>query len=463
MNTLFLPELREMLAENNSAELGQFCTALHPARTAEYMEGLSAAEAWMVLRHADLKLREEIFGYLGRDKQVEAIETQDRSEVAELIADLPADDRVDLLNDVKPEVVEELLPLLPAHERREILRLRAYPEDKAGAMMTTEVAMLDESLTVREAMAELSHEAEHLETIYYIYVVDKDLHLRGVVSTRRLVSKLGKPELRLKDLMEKDLVTVGATEDREEVANRVAKYDLLAIPVVDNQQRLVGIITHDDVIDAVRLEATEDAQQLAAVAPLAEGYLKTGLLTLAWKRGVWLTILFVTALFTASALGYYEGRLHDWRWLVMFIPLIMSSGGNSGNQSATLVITAIATGEVTLKDWSRVFWREVRVGLILGTVLALLGGAISWLMTVRESDAHRYPLWPLVVPLTLVCVVTCGAVTGSMLPIIFKRLGLDPALMSNPFVAGLSDILGIVIYMTVSVTLLTALGGAGSP
>ena len=459
INTLFLPELREMIAEQNAGDLKEFCTALHPARTAEYMEGLDPAEAWTVLKHAELKLREEIFGYFTKGKQVAIIETQDRSEVAELLADLPADDRVDLLHDVLPEVVEELLPLLPVHERREILRLREYPEDRAGAMMTTEVAMLDESLTVREAMAELSHEAEHLETIYYIYCVDKDLHLRGVVSTRKLVSNLGKTDLHLKDLMEKDLITVAAMDDRKEVANQVARYDLLAIPVVDNQQRLVGIITHDDVIDAVRLEAAEDAQQLGAVAPLEEGYLKTGLFTLAWKRGVWLTVLFITALFTASALGYYEGKLHDWSWLVMFIPLIMSSGGNSGNQSATLVITAMASGDVTLKDWSRVFWREVRVGLLLGAVLAFLGAIISWVMTLRESDAHHYPLWPLVVPVTLICVVTCGAVTGSMLPLIFKRLGLDPALMSNPFVAGLSDILGIVIYMTVSVTLLSALGG----
>jgi magnesium transporter len=462
MNTLFLPELREMLADKNAADLKDFCTALHPARTAEYMEGLNPAEAWEVLRHADLKLREQIFGYYSHEKQIEIIETQDRSEVAELVADLPADDRVDLLHGVKPEVVEELLPLLPAHERREILRLREYPEDTAGAMMTTEVAMLDESLTVREAMAELSHEAERLETIYYIYVVDKDLRLRGVVSTRRLVSKLGKAEARLRDLMEKDLVTVGATDDREDVANRVAKYDLLAIPVVDSQQRLVGIITHDDVIDAVRQEATEDAQQLAAVAPLEEGYLQTGLFTLAWKRGVWLTILFVTALFTTSALGYYEGKLHDWKWLVLFIPLIMSSGGNSGNQSATLVITALTAGDVTLKDWSRIFWRELRVGLLLGLLLALFGAFISLLMTYNERETHHYPLWPLVIPLTLVFVVTCGAVSGSMLPLIFKRLGLDPALMSNPFVAGLSDILGIMIYMSVSVTLLSALGGGSA-
>src|SRR3954471_11654214 len=169
VNTLFLPELREMLAENNTFELQEFCTALHPARTAEFMEGLEAADAWRVLRHADLKLREEIFGYFPHEKQVEILETQDRAQIAELLADLPADDRVDLLHDVKADVVEELLPLLPAHERREILRLREYPEDSAGGMMTTEVAMIDEELTVRQAIDALTRAAEKLETIYYIY------------------------------------------------------------------------------------------------------------------------------------------------------------------------------------------------------------------------------------------------------------------------------------------------------
>src|SRR4051812_2194801 len=318
MNTLFLPELREMLAENNVHDLQEFCTALNPARTAEFMEGLDAAESWRVLRHADLKLREQIFLYLGHEKQIAIIETQDRPEVAELLADLPADDRVDLLHDVREQVVEEILPLLPADERRDLLRLRDYPEDTAGGMMTTEIAMLDESLTVREALTELSHQAEHLETIYYIYVVDHDLHLRGVVSTRQLVSAIGKQQQRLGELMLSDLITVNALDDREEVTRRVAKYDLLAIPVVDAQRRLVGIITHDDVLDAFREEATEDAQQLAGVAPLSESYLKTDVFTLAWKRGIWLTILFVTASLTATALKIFEIRLDEWPWLMLF-------------------------------------------------------------------------------------------------------------------------------------------------
>jgi len=454
VNTLFLPELREMLAENNSTELHEFCTALHPARTAEFMEGLEPPDAWSVLRHADLKLREEIFAYFPHEKQISIIETQDRSEIAELLADIAADDRVDLLHDVKPEIVEELLPLLPADERREILKLRAYPENTAGAMMTTEVAMIDEKLTIRRAIDELSREAEHLETIYYIYVIDRDQRLRGVVTARKLLTALGKPDKLVSDLMNADLIVVHTSDPSEEVTQKVAKYDLHAIPVVDDHERLVGIITHDDVIDAFRQEATEDAQRSAAVAPLEAGYMQTDVVTLWWKRGVWLTVLFVTAMFTASALQYYEGQLNRWKWLVLFIPLIMSSGGNSGNQSATLIITALTTGNVTLRDWARVLWRELRVGLLLGIMLAVAGFLVAWFQTLgpHESDSHFW--WPLVVPLTLVLVVTCGAVSGSLLPLLFKRLGLDPALMSNPFVAGLSDILAIVIYMTVAVLLL---------
>jgi magnesium transporter len=454
INTLYLPELREMLTENDSAGLQEFCTALNPARTAEFMEGLNADEAWQVLRHADHTLREEIFTYFEHERQVELLESQSREEIALLVADLAADDRVDLLRDVKEEVVEELLPLVPLTIRREILRLREYPEGTAGAMMTTEVAKLAETLTARAALEELGEQAEKLETIYYLYVVDEDDHLLGVVSARQLVSNIGKPDTHLADLMEPDIVAVTATEDQEEVARKVANYDLLAIPVVDGQRRLVGIITHDDVIDVVRDEAAEDAQRIAGVAPLEEGFLETSILSLTWKRGVWLTILFFTALFTASALHHYESILETWKWITLFIPLIMSSGGNSGNQSATLVITALSRDEIEITDWWRILLREIVIGMMLGSFLACFGFLVVWLIT-DDPGAKAQLWWPIVVPITLVLVVTCGAVAGSMLPLLFKRLGLDPALMSNPFVAGLSDILAIVIYMSVALLLLS--------
>src|SRR5262245_29540546 len=254
VNTLYLPELREMLAEHAADELHEFCTALHPARTADFMEGLTSSEAWEVLKHAEPRLREQIFTFFPHDKQIEIFETQERKDIAELIVELAADERVDLLHDVRSNVVDELLPLLPADVRRDILRLRSYPEGTAGAVMTTEAAKLSEALTVKEALEELSHQAENLETIYYLYIVDDTDHLRGLVSARKLVSSIGRPNTRLAELMDTDLVTADVWEDQEEVAKKVAHYNLHAIPVVDKERRMLGIITHDDVIDVFRQE-----------------------------------------------------------------------------------------------------------------------------------------------------------------------------------------------------------------
>jgi magnesium transporter len=449
-NTLYLPELREMLAENNANDMQEFCTALHPARTADFMDGLTADEAWAVLRHADITTQVEIFCYFPQEMQVEILETQDRNEIAALATELSADDRVDLFYDVSNRIVSELMPLMPVEERRETLRLQEYEEGTAGAVMTTEVAKLSEDLTVRQALDEVVRQAEQLETIYYLYVVDSTDHLRGLVSGRRLISTLAKPSTTLKEIMESDLVTVRASDDQEEVANTVARYDLLAIPVVDEEHRMLGIITHDDVIDVVREEATEDFHRIAGVAPLEHSYLNTSILTMSWKRGMWLVILFFAALITAFALEQYEDKFQQWPWLVMFIPLVISSGGNSGNQSSTLVITALTAGHLKLSDWATVIYRELLMGLVLGGFLGLCG-MISAVLISKEVNTFQTAL---IMPLTLVSVVICGTITGSALPLLFKRMGLDPALMSSPFVAGLIDILGIVIYMNVALALL---------
>ena len=448
---IYLPELREMLAEKDTEELREFCSALHPARTADFIEGLKPDEIWQVLQYADPVIRDEIFGFFSPEKQVELLETQDRREVAGLVAEMAPDDRVDLLQDADDEVVEELLPLLPVDERRDILRLRAYPEDTAGSVMTSEVAKLSDSLTVREALEELGRQAEELETIYYLYVVDEEDHLRGVVSARQLVSAMTKPDTQLGELMEADLATVNAMDDQEEVAAKVARYNLLAIPVVDDERRMLGIITHDDIIDVVREEATEDAHRIAAVDPLDQGYMRTPIITLSWKRGMWLTILFIAALLTAFALQHYESDIKVYSWLVLFIPLVISSGGNSGNQSATLIITALATGDIQLRDWARVLRREIAMGLLLGGFLAAIGFVAALMITHDTVSAA-------VVSITLILVILCGTLAGSLLPLLFQRLGLDPAMMSNPFVAGIVDILGIVIYMNVALALMSTAG-----
>lgn len=452
INTLFLPELREMLQANDHAGLQEFCTTLHPGRTAEFMEGLDAQESWAVLMATDLVHRVDIFGYLDEEDQVQILESVVPEEVSELIAQMPSDDRVDLLNLVNPAIVEAMLPLIPMEERRDILRLRQYPEGTAGSVMTTEMAKLSENLTVAEALEEIGRQSQDLETIYYIYIVDDENHLRGLVSARQLVTRIGNPETQLVDFMERDLVTVEVADDQEKVAEKVAAFDFLAIPVVDQEQHLLGIITHDDVIDVLLEEAEEDAYRVAAVAPLRDSYLQTSVVELAWKRGMWLVLLFVAALLTAYALKSYELAIEQVTWLVFFIPLIMSSGGNTGGQSATLIIRALASNDITLADSRRVIVREMQTGLALGSVLAVLGYLVGLALL---DGPTSYEL--LVIPITLLVVVLFGAFCGATLPLLFRRLGVDEALMSTPFVTVLIDIGGIIIYMTVAMKMIASL------
>lgn len=450
INTLYLPEIREMLAAGDVDGLREFSTALNPARIAEYMEGLTATEAWAVLCEADPIDRVEIFGFLNEERQVQIFETCSPDEVSQLIADMPADDRVDLIREVNDEIVEQVLSLVPFEERRDILRLQGYPEETAGSLMTTEVARLPETLTVREALEEIGRQSEELETIYYIYIVDEDNRLRGVVSARQLVAHLGKASITVGELMERDLVTVLAHDDQEAVASKVANYDFLAIPVVDEGNHLQGIITHDDVIDVLLEEAEEDAYLAGAIDPLTTSYLNTPWYTLAWKRGVWLFILSLAALITVVALQSYEEALAQVRWLAWFLPLIISSGGNSGGQSATLVITSLTSGDLTVHDWWRVMRRECVMGLALGIFLATIGYIFVLMLGLEDIT----PVQALVVPITLLLVVMTSTLCGGILPLLFRRLGFDPALMSNPFVAGIADITGIVIYMSVAVKML---------
>lgn len=450
VNTLFLPELREMLRDGNVAELQDFCEALHPSRTADFMDGLEPPEIWRVLAHTDSSNRVAVFEYLPLETQRAIIEDEDLDQVAELVTALTSDERVDILRDIDQSRLAGLLDRLPVQIRREVLRLSQYPEGTAGSIMATEFVAVPESCTIRQAIDEIARQADRYETIYYLYVVDDDDHLRGVVTARELLRGMRNPETRLGELMNSALITVNVMDGQEDVVNQVAKLDILAIPVIDQERRIVGIVTHDDVIDLVREEAADDALRSAGVAPLEDTYLKTSVFVLSWKRGIWLSVLLCFALITAFSLKQYEGRLDQWAWLIAFIPLIISSGGNSGNQSATLIITALSHGHATVRDWLTIVLREIMMGLMLGSLLALIGlvisvGVIGGPQSVQDA---------VIVPLTLLLVVCFGAVMGATLPLVFRSLGLDPALMSNPFVAGLCDIFGIVIYMNVAWLLL---------
>ena len=441
-NPILLPELRFMLAEGDTAGLREVAEELHPATVAEFSTGLTDLELWQVLAALPVERQADIFPYYELSRQVELVAVADRQTLGQLLESMAPDSRVELLRELEPELVEEILPLVAKAERHDIRMLLSCPENSAGALMTTEYASLPADITAGEAIARLRSQAPNSESIYYIYVLDAERKLLGLISLRDLI--LARPTALVADLMQTDIISVLVEEPQEEVVQKLARFDFLAIPVVDDQNRLVGIITHDDVLDAVRQDATDEAQRIAAVAPLGESYLQAGLATMTWKRGGWLTILFATAAVTTTVLAR---RPTTAPWLIDFIPLVMASGGNSGSQSATLVITAMSTGDCRLSDWPQILRREFMLGILLGLLLAVPGYLLALLYAPTPSAA-------LVIPLTILGVVMLGTLVGSVLPLMFRSLGLDPALMSNPFVSAIVDVVGILLYMSVAMLVL---------
>jgi len=431
-----------MLAEGDVEGLRGVAEELHPASVAEFSEGLEDRELWQLLDALPLERQGDIFPYYPLSRQVDLVKSADRQHLGPLLEWMAADNRVELLRELDSDLVEEILPLVAKAERHDIRMLLSCEENSAGALMTTEYASLPAEITAGEAVARLRRQAPDSESIYYIYVLAADRRLVGFISLRDLI--LARPNALVGDLMQEDPISVRIEEPVDEVVQKLARYDFLAIPVVDDHNRLVGIVTHDDVLDAVRQEATDEAQRAAAISPLGESYLDAGVVTMTWKRGVWLTILFGTAAVTTTVLSQ---RPIDDPWLTDFIPLVMASGGNSGSQSATLVITALSSGDCKLTDWPRILRREILLGLLLGLLLALPGYLLALLYAPTASAA-------LVIPLTILGVVMLGTLVGSVLPLIFRSLGLDPALMSNPFVSAIVDVVGLLLYMSVAVLVL---------
>jgi magnesium transporter len=440
-NSLLLPDLRMMLEEQDQTGLREFCGALYPAVAADVLQSVEPADQWRVLQSTDPPIRAEIFQFLPLHNQVRLVETMDRPELSRLIEAMSADDRVDLLGRMDPEHVEELLPLLAQAERADIRKLLSYDDYSAGSIMTTEYASLPADITVREALGRLRHQAPSRETIYYVYVTDEERHLLGFLSLRKLI--LARPETQLSSIMERDVISVRVDDDQEHVAREIARYDFIAIPVVDNQNRLVGIVTHDDAADVLLEEATEDQQRLGAVDPLDDSYLRTAIRTLAWKRGMWLVILLGAAFGTAWVISFFVDESGGGAgWMMMFLPLVLASGGNAGSQSATLVIRAMALGEVQTRDSWRILRREVGLGSLLGGTLALLAVLVACLLVAWWQAS--------VVAATVFLVVLFGTVIGAMLPVWFQSLGVDPALMSNPMIAALVDVMGVIIYYNIA-------------
>jgi magnesium transporter len=450
-NPIYLPELREMLVENNAEEMREFCHALHPLHTAELMDGLEPAEIWSVLKNADWAMAVEIFGYFDESLQVEIFEAAPRDEIADLIEHLPSDDRVDVLQSTAKNVVAELMPLVDNEERNDIQRLSAFADGTCGAEMTTDFVRLRETMTVEEALQEISRQTEEIETIYYLYVVDDQDRLVGLISARQILNAINRPQTPIRELMKQNLITVRAEEDREVAAKEVARFDFLAIPVIDEECHILGIITHDDIIDVVQDEATEDAYRMAAIGPMDESYLQAPFLTIWKSRASWLSLLFLAELATFTMMSHFDKVIEKVLILSFFVPLVMSTGGNSGSQAATLVTRALALGEIKVRDWLRIMRHELLMGLALGFVLGAIGFIRAFFFTSKSmlDDVSR-PLLSLTICLTVAAICLFGTIIGAMLPLGFKRLGFDPGMASSPFVATFVDVVGILIFFSIA-------------
>ena len=430
---------RSLVAE----ELQQAWQVLSPE---ERLEGLR------LLPHAEAE--DFLLGLPARE-QAELVLTTSPGERRSWMRLLPPDDLADVIQEAPESEREGLLALLDEATRREVAVLLAYAEDDAGGLMNPRYARLRPEMSVDEAISYLRRQArERLETIYYVYVLDAEQRLLGVVSFRELFA--APPDKTVRDIMRRDIVTAPEEMDQEALSRLFAEHDFLAIPVVDAERRVKGIVTVDDIVDVVQEEATEDIQKFGGMEALDAPYLETGFWSMVKKRAGWLSVLFLGELLTATAMGYFEREIARAVVLALFVPLIISSGGNSGSQASTLVVRAMALGEIGLRDWWRVIRREVAAGLSLGAVLAAIGlcRILLW-----ESLFHVYGEHYLRIALTvagsLVGVVTFGTLAGSMLPLALRKLGFDPASASAPFVATLVDVSGLVIYFTVASMILS--------
>ncbi len=525
VHLLFGPEVRLMMESRDVAEMREFLETLHPATVAETLAGeFDVEQVWRFLENTSIRNQAAIFEYFPIEWQVNMVEGTGRERMAHLVEMMSHDDRVDLLRRLNPVVADSLLRLVDEADRRDIATLFKHAENTAGSIMTTDYAWLPPGLTVGEALERLRLQAPGTETIYYIFVLDDQRKLLGVVSLRDLI--LAPRHAQIRDLMEAQLVTVKVTDDPERVAQELARYDLLAIPVIDDQGRMVGIVTHDDVIDVVVQEATEDVYRIGGVGPLAENYLEADFFTVWRKRAAWLAILFVAELFTFTALSYFNDAINEVVVLALFVPLCISTGGNSGSQAATLITRALALGQVTPAHWLRVIRHELLMGIVLGLTLGAIGylrGAITPedirgnVSTMKDPFEIKVPVnidrelrgdyeiiprgaeiiqrvekklelipppgekvaidekrqpgfrvydfprdtkvrseavnrWSLatVVAIAVASICLWGTLVGSMLPLVFRRIGVDPGIASSPFVATFVDVTGIIIYFSIA-------------
>ncbi len=447
---ILVPEILELLEHDDFDSLREFCIKEHPRVVADHLASLEPTDIWKVLKHLDAELRAEIFSHFEDDLQIEIAATLPRNELAQLLSDMPPDERVDLFKQIPPERQEKVLPALAQAEREDIRRLAAYPEGTAGSVMTSDYASLPPDITAQEAIDKLRHEAPDKETIYYAYVVDSQRRLLGFVSLKDLI--LADPNTKLEDMMQREVIFARATDDQEEAARKIQKYDLIALPVVNGNDALVGIITHDDALDVITQEQTEDMEKMMAIGGAHEAGVYLG--TPAWEhfknRAGWIVGLAALEIVSGWIIHSYESTLNHLMILALYMPMVADTGGNTGSQSATVVVRALALGEVRPKDLFRVLFKELKISAMLAAVLGVLSWAKVMFLSHNSYIPPGFSLLHIaeVIAIALAVQVVTATLIGALLPLIAARLKLDPAVVASPALTTIVDITGLLIYFT---------------
>ena len=448
--------LDKLVAEGRKGELRGALSMLNEVDIAEYMEELDNEKMLMVFRLLPKDIAADVFAYMDADQRQRVIEAMDDNEAVRLVDDMFIDDAVDFLEELPAGVVKRVLKGCDAEKRALINQFLRYPENSAGSIMTIEYMELHVGTTVGEAMAEIRRTGLDKETIYTLYVLDAQRKLLGTLPLRKLL--LAQDDVKVETLMNQQFVCVHTTDDQELVADTVRKYDLISIPVVDHEERMIGIITIDDIVDVIEEENTEDFEKMAAMLPSEDEYLKTGVLTLAKNRMPWLLFLMISAIFTGMIITHYEDALKTSAFGVVLtacIPMLMGAGGNCGSQASTLTIRGLALGEVELKDIFKLLWKEVRVGLIVGAVLSLVTFALYtfWLGDMDATIAQRIPTALTIAVAVYITVIVAKAI-GCTLPLLAKAVHLDPALMASPLITTIVDICSLLVLFSVATEVL---------
>ena len=438
--------LRELLERRDYHALRAMLEGENAVDVAESVAALPPEGAVVVFRTLPKELAAEVFSNLPPETQQIIIQSATDQELSAIVEELYVDDAVDMLEELPANVVKRVLKSARPETRRLINQYLNYPESSVGSIMTAEFTDLRRTMTVAEAIAHIRRTGADSESIYTCYVTDRCRRLEGVVTLRELL--LAEDERQVADLMETDVITAGTTEDQEEAVARMMKYDLLSLPVVDGEGRLVGIVTVDDVMDVMEEEATEDFEKMAAMAPSEKPYLRTGVFALARHRILWLLVLMISGMITGGILGRYEAAFAAMPLLVTFIPMLTDTGGNAGSQSSTLVIRGMAVGEIALGDFGRVLWKELRVSVLVGVVLS--GVNFARLLLTYPGNVGV----ALTVTLALFVTVVLAKTVGGVLPMAAKLCRADPAIMAAPLITTIVDAISLVVYFQIASALL---------